>query len=234
MATEKKARRKKKELDEAIWNALEKQIIENGFNDVTLIKLAQEAGVELPVIYNRFKNKDELIEQYVNRYDCWLNDLIQIEIGNTAKENFKKVLVDLINGLYDNEVMQRVLIWEINDTHKITRRMAQGREVDSTELLEYFEGELNSNSKVVGALMIAGIYYLILHRKISTFCTINFNTIEGKQKLIETIGDMTDRLFPGNSQIMDIAKKLLAKGMDKNTISEVTGIPADKIINNEQ
>ena len=198
MATEKKARRKKKELDEAIWNALEKHIIENGFNDVTLIKLAQEAGVELPVIYNRFKNKDELIEQYVNRYDCWLNDLIQIEIGNTAKENFKKVLVDLINGLYDNEVMQRVLIWEINDTHKITRQIAVQRDFENIFLVDYLKDGLKKsglNVNVVNALMIAGAYYLILHRKTAPFCSVNFNREEGKEELKKTVCEMMDKIF---------------------------------------
>ena len=30
-----------------------------------LVRLAQEAGVEPPVIYNRFEDMDELLEKYV-------------------------------------------------------------------------------------------------------------------------------------------------------------------------
>ena len=196
METEKKQRRKKKELDEAIWNALERIIIERGFNDITLAGLAHEAGVDPPVIYNRFDSIDELLEKYVRRYDYWLNDIISLKKGNTPKENFKKLLLDLINELYDNEIMQRILVWEMNDTHKITRRMALAREVDNSDLLQYFnEGLDNFDSNI--ALMISGIYYLILHRKISTFSNINYNTPQGKKNLIETVDRTIDKLYPG-------------------------------------
>ena len=234
METEKKQRRKKKELDEAIWTALEKLIIERGFNEITLAGLAQEAGVEPPVIYNRFEGIDELLEKYVRRYDYWLNDIISLEKELTPKENFKKLLVDLINELYANEIMQRILVWEMNDTHRITRRMALTREVDSSDLLQYFNSGLETFDPI-NALMISGIYYLILHRKISTFSNINFNTPQGKEIMSETVGRIIDKLYPEtispdeHKLKMDIAKKFKEKGVDKGIIKEATGLSIEEI-----
>jgi AcrR family transcriptional regulator len=233
MSTQERRRRTKKELDETIWAALERLIIEHGFNGVTLVKLAQEAGVEPSVIYNRFDEVDELLEKYVRRYDYWLKETVKLEKENTVKANFKKLLTDLINELYDSEIMQRILVWEMNDTHDITRIMAHRRELDSSDLIQYFRKELY-NFSGVSSMMIAGIYYLILHRKVSTFVNINYNSPEGKEAMVETVEYMADRLFPEEStlvedRVKDIAKKLLNEGIDKNIIKRATGLSIDEI-----
>ncbi|MDR1729197.1 MAG: TetR/AcrR family transcriptional regulator [Prevotellaceae bacterium] len=233
MEIKRKQRRKKKELDEAIGNALERLIVKYGFNDITFTRLAQEAKVEPPILYNRFENLDELFEKYIRKYDYWLNDIFKLNTRETTKENCKKLFTELINELYDNEIMQRILLWELNDTHKITRRMAQFKEIDYTDLTQSFSNELE-NFKGVGSLIISGIYFLVLHRKISTFCNINYNTEQGKKILIETVESIVDRIFPGNttttdSKIADIAKKLLKKGMDKDAIEEITGLSMEEL-----
>jgi len=233
MSSEERKRRTKKELDEAIWTALEKLIIKHGFNDVTLVKLAQEAGVEPSVIYNRFDTIDELFEKYVRQCDYFLKNAVDFGKENAAKANFAKLLTDLINELYESDIMQRILVWEMNDTHEITRIMAMRRELDNSDLIEYFKSELN-NFKGVSSMMIAGIYYLILHRKISTFSQVNYNSQEGKELMIETVDYMIDKLFPKEStpleeRVKDIAKKLLNEGIDKNIIKRATGLSIGEI-----
>jgi len=187
-----KGRRTKKELEDRLWTTLEKQIIEKGVNNITITGLAKEAGFEPLVIYNRFKDLDELLENYVRRYDYWLKDVFKIRKDDTPQENLKRLLVSLINDLYDNEIMQRILLWELNDTHRITRRIAKIREIDNAELIEFFK-QYDFNG--VGAMMIAGIYYLIMHRKISTFCEIDYNSPQGKEIMIKTVENMVDSFF---------------------------------------
>jgi AcrR family transcriptional regulator len=195
--TKKRVRRTKKELETALWTTLEKQIIEKGFDNITILGLAEEAGFKTLVIYNRFNNIDELLEEYVRKYDYWLRDIIQLCAETPAKENFKKLIVDLINELYDNEIMQRVLLWGLNDTHRITRHLALSREADSAQLIEYYNGKL-PNFNGVSAVIIAGIYYLILQRRIATFCNTDYNSEQGKKIMIDTVEYMIDRLFPEN------------------------------------
>ncbi len=229
----KRKRRTKKELEDALWNTLEKQIIEKGFDNITITGLAKEAGFEPLVIYNRFKNVDELFERYIRKYDYWLNGFVNLKKENNARENFKKLLVDLINELYDNEIMQRLLLWGLNDTKKVTRQMSLNREINSSALIQYFCNELE-NFDGVGSLMISGIYYLILHRKVSTFSTIDYNTPQGRERMIETVESILNKLFPTETppidiKIMDVAKKLLEKGVDKDIVREVIGLSIKEI-----
>ncbi len=228
-------RRGKKELDETLWSALERLIIEQGFNNITFYQLAQEANVNPPVIYNRFEDVEELLERYVRKCDYWLNDIFKVNKELTCRENLKELLENLVNELYDNDIMQRIMLWELNDTHRITRLMSQSREVENSELIQYFSNKLE-NFEGISSLLISGIYFLILHRKVSTFSNVNYNTLQGKKIMIDTVKDMVDKLYPENNSQVDrkinsIAKKLLEKGVDKNIIKESTGLSIKEINN---
>ncbi|GHT35795.1 transcriptional regulator [Bacteroidia bacterium] len=191
-------RRGKKEIEKLIWDAFERLVIKDDFNGVTLIKLAREAGVEPPVIYSRFENEEDLFNQYVKKNDFWLNDKVQIDPALSQKENLKKILIDLINNLYENEIMQRILLWALNDTHKITRRLTYAREYENTWLIKYLNeglGRSGIHFDTVHSILISGIYYLILHRNISTFSTVDFSTEEGKSLLLKTIPEMIDKIY---------------------------------------
>jgi len=191
-------RRTKEELNGIIWSAFERIVIRSGFNSVTLMNLAQEAGVEPQVIYNRFEDLEDLFNQYIISKDLWLNNSIQIDPALSLKENCVKVYLEIIDGLYANEMMQRILLWELNDTQKITRRIAASREFENSFLLAYLNRgakNFNINLNMVNAMIISGIYYLILHRKISTFSTIDFNLEDSKQQLKETVKNMVNTLF---------------------------------------
>lgn len=191
-------RRKKKELEDIIWAAFERLVISEGFNGITLVKLAREAGVEPPVIYKRYKDLNDLFEQYAWKHDFWLNNSISINPELTPKENMIKMLTDLIDNLYDNEIMQRILVWELNDTHKITRRMVMNREFENGFIIEYFNKAFKNsglNVNIINSIFITGIYYLIIHKKISTFSSVDYNKEETKEQMKQTVRDMVERLY---------------------------------------
>jgi AcrR family transcriptional regulator len=224
---EKKQRRKKKEIDKAIWTAFEKIVIERGFNAVTIAELAKKSGIEYVLLYNRFKNTDDLFKEYsAANNDFWLNNSIRIDPELSFKENSINVYLKLIDNLYENEIMQRILLWELNDTHKTTRHIAISREVENSFILTYFDREVKNtglNLNILNSMIISGIYFLILHKKISTFSFVNFNFEEAKEQLKETVKYVINKLFTETNDVhVDMAKKLLKKGIDKSIIAEVT------------
>ena len=193
-----KKRRTKKELEEIIWNAFERLVIREGFNGITLIKLAREAGVEPPVIYNRFENEDDLFEQFFRKKDFWLNNAVNISPDLSPKENLTIIFTNLVDSLYDNEMMQRVLLWMLNDTHKTTRQLAMQREFENSFLIDYYNNAFKNcgvNTNVVVAVLLGGTYYLIMHKKISPVSTVNFNSENGKEELKKTMRDMINTIF---------------------------------------
>jgi hypothetical protein len=48
---------------------------------------------------------------------------------------------------------------------------------------------------VMAALLISGIYYLILHRNMSTFCNVDFSSKSGRERLEKTIDQLVSILF---------------------------------------
>jgi AcrR family transcriptional regulator len=192
-------RRRKSELNEIIWDALKRMIIRDGFNHVTLVGLAREAGVEPPVIYNRFENVDDLFNQYALSQDYWLREhQVILDPGLSLMDNFIQMLHNLVDNLYDNEITQRLLLWELNDTNKITRHLAMRREFESGALLEYLNNGLQKcgiHINIATSIMIAGIYYLIMHKAVSTFCLIDYNRKESREQLKQTLTEMVNKLF---------------------------------------
>ena len=192
-------RRTKAVIEEVLWKAVENQIIKKGINNLTIIGIAQEAKIEPPVIYNRFKNLNDILEKYIRKYDYWLNDIIKIvDKKSDPKDCLKKIFTKLIEELYKNEVMQKILLWELSDTNPIANRSSTNRELYSGTLFRYFNETLEKadiEPEPFFAIIIGGIYYSILHRKVSTFCKIDFNTDNGKEILIDTIDKIIETSF---------------------------------------
>jgi AcrR family transcriptional regulator len=237
-----KRRRTKIELEDDIWTAVEKLIIKKGFHNLTVKEILQEAQVEPMIFYNRFENLDDMIEKYVHRYDYWLRDSIKIDSEVEPKSESKKLITNLINELYENEIMQKILLWELNDDSKVSRQMASAKETQSKALYQYFSEHLETigggSVKSVSSLIIAGIYYLVLHRKISTFGLINFDSLQGKQMLIEMAEKIINILFitkpatvshhkPQTTE--EVAKNMLDLGIEVKIIELSTGLTAGEI-----
>ncbi|MDR1729075.1 MAG: TetR/AcrR family transcriptional regulator [Prevotellaceae bacterium] len=241
----KKARRRRRtkiEVEKDIWDALERLIRKKNIHNITIVELAQEARVEPIVLYNRFKNLDELIEKYVRQYDYWLKDVAEINWNAEPKSEFKKMLTNFTKGLYESEIMQRMLVWELHNDSEVNRETAQMREMQSVQLFEHFNKQLQnggSGFNAIIAVLVAGIYYLVLHRKISTFVFIDFDTEAGRQLLIDAVEEIVDFLiFPKDAtvshenpqSIRDVAQNMLDLGVEKEIIARSTGL-TDREIN---
>ena len=84
--------------------------------------------------------------------------------------------------------MQQLLIWELSDDNPTTRRTAQLRESINEPLIRLLEHKFKDSSldiNVISAIIISGIYYLILHRKRSHFCDVDYNSRAGKDRFLD-------------------------------------------------
>lgn len=235
-----KPRRTKMSLEKDFMNAIKSVIEEDGFSNTTLASIVERANIVPNVFYNRYGSIDELFEEYVKRYDYWLVDIVEIvepkDIQNYSK-TFETILTGLTEALYNNKSMQQILLWELAEENHITLRSSKLREANASELIDNFNEAYKSINKnldirVTSALLIAGIYYLILHRNRSTFCNIDFSKKEGKELLIKTIQDLTELIYrknDQNEQLFEIAKKLKNRGVDIDTISDAVGLEIEVV-----
>ena len=192
-------RRTRANLEQDIITAAEQLIGEKGFSRLKLTELCERAKIESPVFYNRYEDIDDFVEKFVRNYDYWLSDNVTLDTKNLSPvENMNHIIQTLIDSLAANPVMQKLIAWELNENTYVTRRTAQHRDNNSQELIHYFENQLKANDinfNVGCAILIGGVYYLIMHKDLATFNNIDFSTDEGMQMLKETVSKMIYKLF---------------------------------------
>lgn len=233
----KRVRRTKEVLEQDLFNAAIKVIEKEGFGGLNVSRLMKEAKADAPVFYNRYKDINDFIDKFVRNYDYWLNDSFKIdEKKKSPVENAQNILIGLIESLLDNIVMQKLIAWEMSEDNYITQRTAQNRDNNSTQLIRYFEEQLSAcevNFNVATAILLSGVYYLIIHRKLGTFNQIDFNTKEGIEALKKNIQLMASKIFEdyeGHSlkederKGIDIARALIKNKVEYNIIKDATGL----------
>lgn len=222
-----RSRRTKIAIERDVLQAVGELIEEVGFNNVTLTGVAERAKIEPAVFYRRYANLDELFDRYTQKYDYWLGGIAESMPKNlTEEDSFKWILQNLIQALLKNKGMQELLIWELSDDNAITRRTARLREMINeplVRLLEYKFSGTGLDINVISAMMISGIYYLILHRKRSLFCDVDFNTKKGKDRLRIATDQLSTIMFAQinkANELAQIAEKLRAEGVSEDIIKK--------------
>lgn len=224
------------EIENDIMEATRQLIEENGISNLTLRGVARRAGIEFSVFYNRYKDLTDLLGKFTKKYDYWYDEIVT-SFGNIDSTNYpeysKELFVTLIGALQKNESMKQILLWELMEDNRITRRTNEMREQYTEHIVqafhEYFEkNSLTTNPSVVAGIFISAIYFLVLHKGVATFCGIDYGTPEGLDILADGIRDILDRIYAENAvvdQIQEVARKMKAKGIAANVIAECTDLP---------
>ena len=77
--------------------------------------------------------------------------------------------------------------------------MVMNREFENGFIIEYFNKAFKNsglNVNIINSIFVTGIYYLIIHKKISTFSSVDYNKEETKEQMKQTVRDMVERLYP--------------------------------------
>ncbi len=239
----KRVRRKKKDLEQGLFDAALTVIERVGFSNLTIKALTKEAKVEPPVFYNRYNDLNDFLDVFVRKYDYWLNDSIKFNFKEDPIVSISNLIEDLADSLIDNTCMQRLLAWEINEDNHITRRTAQGRDMNSMRLIEFFNDvfkDCDVDFNYATAIFIGGVYYLILHRQRAMFSFIDYNKKENIDELKKNIRKMLEKIFADYNKsvtplsgvdpnVIKIAEKLIENKVDYEIIKNSTGLSDDTL-----
>lgn len=164
---------------------------------------------------------------YTRKYDYWFSDVIDsIEKNQCTEKEFRSIIHGLFDDLNSNIIMQELLKWEICDENTITKRTAQMREFNTMPLVRRFQRVFAESDVKIGslsALLIGGVYYLILHKKRSPFSGIDVNNCDGQEEIHYAIDFFTDAIFNRIKErgIEDrIAKRLRLNGVSEDIIKD--------------
>lgn len=239
--TGRRVRRTKVEIEVSLFEAADYIVGQFGFSGLTVTGLCQQAKIEPPVFYNRYKDIDDFIDIYVRNYDYWLRDTVKVNLdfhSASPVENLTNLMNDLIDSLVSNIPMQKLIAWEINEINHITKRTAQGRDLTATQIIEYFINAFkycNIRYDYSVSLIIGGLYYLIIHRNLGTFNFIDFKKKESIDGLKHTLRLIIEKIFDDynpsvkgdnlgskNDEMINVAKELIANNVDYEIIKNAT------------
>ncbi|AWG22883.1 TetR family transcriptional regulator [Flavobacterium faecale] len=185
--------RSKQQLLDAVGKVLE----DKGYIGLTATNIAKAAGLSRRLITIYFDSVDHLVETYVRNKDYWI-----VSSGNTQQviaensHNTKKIieclLLNQLDYFYNNLEMQKLILWEISKKTKIMYEVCEERERLASTIFKLTDKELegkNIDIRAVSALLVAGVYYMVLHAKSTDtlFSEIDINTPEGMERIKNAI-----------------------------------------------
>ena len=217
------------EINEALSAAITEIICEQGFGKPMINHVSERANVIKRVIYENYDSFDAVLKQYFAQNDFWTS----LILGKLAdkhpnyKDFFTHVLKEFYEAIDGNPAFQCIVRWEIACPDDFVRKRAKERENSCSEELQKnvkFFQQIGIDVEAFYALLIAGIYYLILRKDVSTFCNINVATRAGKERIFNAIDKLADLMFAVFERMEEkkrIARRLLDRGMEIREVAEI-------------
>ncbi len=192
-------RRTKATIIEDIRKAAVESVLKRGFSGSLVSEIIKKAKIEPVVFYNRYQNLEEFFSEFVKGYDYWFSDVAkEANKRETPHDQFIALIEGLQECMIEKSVMQELIRWEIAEGNDITKRTASIREMFTLPLAEKYD-DLFKNSGIdfvaIATIIVSGLYYLYLHKDRSTFCNIDMNTEEGRNRVNQAIKFLSELLF---------------------------------------
>lgn len=177
-------------------NAVGEVLKVKGYRGLTATNIAKEAGLSRRLITIYFDSVDDLVGTYVRNKDYWTSATGRVEEmmnekGSTdTKKMIDNILQNQLDYFYNNSEMQKLILWEISEKNKIMYNVCEERERLGSKVFELADKEFEDKDiRAVSALLVAGIYYMVLHAKSTDtlFCEIDINQPEGMKRIKNAI-----------------------------------------------
>lgn len=232
-----RVRRTYHELKEATLRAVSELSKEKELSNITMVDIGEQAGIRVDVLKRNYTSVEKILSLYAASVDYWISDLFDpkhpLETGN--EQVMIEAFARLAGDLYNDREMQKLLIWELSEDNPTTRRLAANRELFYADVFAGYNKlfkDTGLHIDIISALINAGIYYLILHRKRSTFWGVDFSKRPEKKRFIEAIGQVITLIFntlEQRNQMQETARKLKQRGVATDVIADCTGLTEEEV-----
>jgi AcrR family transcriptional regulator len=187
-------------------NAVGTIIKAKGYTGLSATNIAKAAGLSRRLISIYFESVDNLIEAYIRNKDYWImasgdaTELIKNSTGEDTQDILTKFLQNQLEYFYNNTEMQNIILWEISTKSPMIYKISEDRERLGSEFFKLSDKELQDKDidlRAVTGLLIAGIYYMVLHAKSTdtTFCEIDINEPTGMERIKKAISSIIENTY---------------------------------------
>jgi len=126
--------------------------------------------------------------------------LVKEDNGDYGKSHSQKQLLDYLDFFNANTDMQQFVLWQVSENNPVISEVCEERERIGRLLFKLadhnFEGT-DVDLRATVALLIGGIYFLVLHAKKSNslFCEIDFNAQDGLERIKNVISKVINETY---------------------------------------
>lgn len=177
-----------------------------GYIGLTATNIAKVAGLSRRLITLYFGTLDNLIETYVRGKDYWIAasgdavDMIKENTGENTRSILDQLLQNQLDYFFNEEEMQKIVLWQISQSTQVMKEVCEERELLSKHFFALSDKELkgkNVDLRAVSSLLVAGIYYLVLHAKSTDtlFCEIDLKTTDGMERIKKAISLILEKTY---------------------------------------
>ena len=229
----KRIRRTNAEIKKSIFDAVYQIVKEKGFTVLSINLISDYSNVSPIIIGKRFKDLDDIIEQFISRWEYWI-DIFSDKSADQSKEAYQSTLESLLDVIWKKKAIQQILAWEIIEDPSLLESMIIEREAKIEKMIKrfapLFEGS-KYDIRLITAMLLASIYYIAGYKRKESFCGMNLKGNIGNLKLLEGIVQLSDLVFEKVEKTTEkeIAKKMLIRGDDTEKVSQITGLSKDVI-----
>ncbi|MDR0574559.1 MAG: TetR/AcrR family transcriptional regulator [Tannerella sp.] len=232
---EKRYRRTNVEIKKSIFDAILQIVKEKGFTNLSINLISEYSGINPLTINKRFKDIDDVIEQFLRRYDYWM-EIFSDSKDDATKESYQETLEFVLDVVWKKKAIQQILAWQITEESAFSDSMAKdlGDAVNSLtdRYTERFR-ESPYDIRLVTAILLAAVFYISAYKKKVSFCGIDLMGHMGNYKLLEGINQISDLVFEKVDKTKEkkVAGKLLKYGDSIEKVMDVSGLSKEEIEN---
>ncbi|TJZ62319.1 TetR/AcrR family transcriptional regulator [Sphingobacterium olei] len=172
-----------------LLNAVEKVLTDKGFTELKVVPICKAANVDKKLIYFHFGDLNGLQTEFLRRQDFWES---KTEISEEMdKETVKHILTNQFASIYENDLLKRLLIWELSEENETLKEIAQERHDNTNKIVDEFVNQQDFSSDVppLLALVVGGLHYLSIRssEKGNTFYGIDVNKKSDRNRVVNTM-----------------------------------------------
>lgn len=178
---------------------------EEGFAGLGTNSIARFIGRDKNLIRYHFSGLAGLQKAYIREKDYWppFFERFSLSEGSSAfeiEQLFVELMQENLRFFHGDFEMQKIILWQISEESALLRSISEAREADGEKLLgltdKFFRGT-DVNFRSVIALLLGGVYYMVLHANTnkSVVCGIDVNLEKDRSDVLRTIGQIVSWSF---------------------------------------
>ena len=230
----KRIRRTNAEIKKSIFDAVYQIVKDKGFTVLSINLISEYSNVSPIIIGKRFKDLDDIIEQFISRWEYWI-DIFCDKSDENTREAYQNMLETLLDVIWRKKAIQQILAWEIIEESTLLEPIIVEREAKIGKMINrfapMFEGT-DYDVRLITAMLLSSIYYIAGYKRKESFCGMNLKGNIGNLKILEGVTQLSNLVFDKVEKTTEkeIAKKMLASGDNPEKVEQITGLSREDII----